>query len=104
MPISRNDQRGPNQGNDRNPNGKSNRGFAAMDKEAQRQIARKGGEAVSRNREHMAEIGRRGGEASGQNRSRTGQVGQLQNQSSQDQSSIQSSNMGNTGTVSGENL
>jgi general stress protein YciG len=64
------------------------RGFAAMDREKQREIAgmggraahqkgtahqftpdeareagRKGGEAVSRNREHMAEIGRKGGEA-----------------------------------------
>ena len=69
--------------------GKSNRGFASMDPERQRQIAseggkaahekgtahefdseeareagRKGGEAVSRDREHMAEIGRKGGEAS----------------------------------------
>lgn len=64
------------------------RGFAAMDQEKQREIAgmggraahekgtaheftpeeareagRKGGEAVSKNREHMAEIGRKGGEA-----------------------------------------
>ena len=79
MPSSRNDQRGQN-GNGRNNQGsRSNRGFAAMDKEAQREIARKGGEAVSRNREHMAEIGRRGGEASGNNRSR---ANQLQNQPS----------------------
>jgi len=67
---------------------KSRRGFASMSKEKQKEIAskggkaahrkgtahrftseearvagRKGGEAVSRNREHMAEIGRRGGEA-----------------------------------------
>lgn len=66
--------------------GKNERGFAAMDPEQQREIARrggraahesgnaheftseeaaeagrKGGEAVSRNREHMAEIGRKGG-------------------------------------------
>jgi uncharacterized protein len=66
----------------------SNRGFASMDEEKQRQIAskggraahekgtahefnseeartagRKGGEAVSRDRQHMAEIGRKGGEA-----------------------------------------
>jgi general stress protein YciG len=86
MPNSRNDQRGSNQANDRgNQNSRSNRGFAAMDKDAQREIARKGGEAVSRNREHMAEIGRRGGEASGQNRSRTStsqvqENGSLQNQ------------------------
>lgn len=43
----------------------SNRGFAAMDPRAQREIARKGGAAVSQDREHMAAIGRKGGEASG---------------------------------------
>ena len=41
------------------------RGFAGMDEEKQRKIAQKGGEAVSRDREHMSEIGRKGGEASG---------------------------------------
>ena len=41
------------------------RGFAGMDGEQQRKIAQKGGEAVSRNRQHMSEIGRKGGEASG---------------------------------------
>ena len=70
---------------------KSARGFASMDQSKQREIAskggraahakgtahefdsnearaagRKGGMAVSRNREHMAAIGRRGGEARGQ--------------------------------------
>ena len=70
--------------------GKSRRGFASMDEARQREIAskggraahakgtahefdsnearaagRKGGEAVSRNREHMAAIGRKGGEARG---------------------------------------
>src|SRR5215208_1455233 len=69
---------------------KSERGFASMDDEKQREIAskggkaahekgtaheftpeeareagRKGGEAVSQDREHMAEIGREGGEARG---------------------------------------
>ncbi len=44
------------------------RGFASMDPAKQREISRKGGEAVSQNREHMAEIGRKGGEASGANR------------------------------------
>jgi len=68
----------------------ASRGFASMDSERQREIAReggkaahmkgtahefnsdearaagrKGGERVSRNREHMAEIGRRGGRSSG---------------------------------------
>lgn len=67
----------------------SNRGFASMDRQRQREIAslggraahqrgtahefdsteareagRKGGEAVSQNREHMARIGRKGGENS----------------------------------------
>jgi general stress protein YciG len=74
---------------------RSNRGFASMDRDKQREIAskggraahakgtahefdsgeareagRKGGMAVSRNREHMAAIGRRGGEARGQSRTR----------------------------------
>lgn len=80
----------------------SARGFASMDREKQREIARKGGraahakgtaheftpdearaagrkggQAVSRNRSHMAEIGRRGGERRGANRaqSRGGQPG-----------------------------
>ncbi|MEA9705486.1 KGG domain-containing protein [Xanthomonas campestris pv. raphani] len=68
----------------------SNRGFASMDEDKQREIAskggkaahasgnahefdseeareagRKGGESVSQNREHMADIGRKGGENSG---------------------------------------
>ena len=72
----------------------SRRGFASMDPAKQREIAskggraahakgtaheftsdearvagRKGGEVVSRNREHMSEIGRRGGERRGANRS-----------------------------------
>lgn len=74
---------------------RSNRGFASMDRGKQKEIAskggkaahakgtahefdsneareagRKGGLAVSRNREHMAAIGRRGGEARGQARGR----------------------------------
>lgn len=77
------------------PRTRSNRGFASMDREKQKEIAskggkaahakgtahefdsgeareagRKGGVAVSRNREHMAAIGRRGGEARGHSRAR----------------------------------
>jgi general stress protein YciG len=51
--------------------GKSNRGFASMDRAKQREIARKGGESVpnekrsfSQNRELAAAAGRKGGEAS----------------------------------------
>ena len=76
---------------------RSNRGFASMDRGKQKEIAskggkaahakgtahefdsdearnagRKGGQAVSRNREHMAMIGRRGGEARGHSRTRPG--------------------------------
>jgi general stress protein YciG len=72
---------------------KSNRGFASMDRSKQREIAskggraahaqgrahefsadeartagRKGGEVVSRDRDHMAAIGRSGGQARGRNR------------------------------------
>ena len=75
----------------------STRGFASMDRDRQRQIAReggkaahlkgtaheftseearnagrKGGETVSKDREHMAEIGRKGGRSSGSNRKPNG--------------------------------
>ena len=75
---------------------RSNRGFASMDRSKQKEIAskggkaahakgtahefdsgeareagRKGGLAVSQNREHMAKIGRRGGEARGAARGRS---------------------------------
>lgn len=53
----------------------SNRGFASMTPDQQRAIARKGGEAVSRNREHMAKIGARGGEAVSRNRDHMAQIG-----------------------------
>ncbi len=78
-----------NAGNDQSkPKGTAKRGFAAMDEATQRAIAskggqaahqkgtahefdseearragQKGGEAVSRDREHMAQIGRKGGES-----------------------------------------
>jgi general stress protein YciG len=79
---------------------KSERGFASMDEEKQREIAskggkaahekgkaheftpeeareagRKGGEVVSKDREHMAEIGREGGEHSRGGRSSGGGSG-----------------------------
>jgi general stress protein YciG len=53
----------------------SNRGFASMTPEQQRAIARKGGEAVSRNREHMASIGSRGGEAVSKDREHMSKIG-----------------------------
>ena len=88
-----NESRGSAGGSARSRGGRSNRGFASMDPNKQREIAskggraahakgtahefnsdeardagRKGGQAVSRNREHMAAIGRRGGEARGNSR------------------------------------
>ena len=53
---------------------KSNRGFAAMDQEKQREIARKGGESQGKennpgnfanNRQRASEAGRKGGESRG---------------------------------------
>jgi len=93
------------------PRGRSNRGFASMDRSKQREIASKGGRAahqkgtahefdsgearaagrkggvtVSRNREHMAAIGRRGGEARGANR-----AARLQGQTSSESNGSSSS-------------
>lgn len=51
------------------------RGFAAMNSDKQKEIAKKGGEAVSRNREHMAAIGRRGGESVSRNREHMAEIG-----------------------------
>ncbi len=60
---------------DREHGGGSGRGFAAMDDKAQREIARKGGAAVSENRQHMADIGRKGGKSVSQNRSHMAEIG-----------------------------
>ncbi len=55
--------------------GTSNRGFASMDEEKQREISRKGGESVpdekrsfSQDRDLASEAGRKGGESRGKNR------------------------------------
>jgi general stress protein YciG len=86
----------PRNGNDGRTT-KSRRGFASMDPSKQKEIAskggraaheqgvahewssdearaagRKGGEAVSKNKDHMSEIGRRGGEASHSSRREEG--------------------------------
>jgi general stress protein YciG len=57
-------------------NSTSNRGFASMDEERQREIASKGGRSVpaekrsfSQDRELASEAGRKGGQASGGTRS-----------------------------------
>lgn len=95
---------------------RSNRGFASMDREKQREIAskggraahakgtahefdsgeareagRKGGQAVSRNRDHMAAIGRRGGEARGHSRARAVSQGNTAGVGSNAEGSFQNS-------------
>ncbi len=62
--------------------GREERGFAAMDNKKQKEIARKGGHAVSRNREHMAEIGRKGGLAVSRNREHMAEIGRKGGESS----------------------
>jgi general stress protein YciG len=53
----------------------SGRGFASMDAEKQREIARKGGRAVSRDRAHMAAIGRKGGLEVSKDRQHMAEIG-----------------------------
>jgi len=99
-PVSGEVDRAPHSGEvDQAPHSEQ-RGFAAMDGSKQRQIAskggkaahekgtaheftpeearlagKKGGEAVSKNRQHMAEIGRKGGERVSQDRDHMAQIG-----------------------------
>ncbi len=51
------------------------RGTAAMDPQTRKEVARKGGQAVSRNRQHMAEIGRKGGQSVSKNREHMAKIG-----------------------------
>jgi general stress protein YciG len=51
------------------------RGTAAMDAKTRQEVARKGGLAVSRNRQHMAEIGRKGGQTVSKNREHMAEIG-----------------------------
>jgi hypothetical protein len=51
------------------------RGTAAMDARTRQEVARKGGIAVSQNRQHMAEIGRKGGQAVSKNREHMAKIG-----------------------------
>jgi general stress protein YciG len=80
----------------------SNRGFASMDGTKQREIASKGGETVSQNREHMAEIGRKGGEAVSRNREHMAQIGRKGGEASRGKNNANNNtntnNNANTGT------
>ncbi len=65
---------------DRTGQGGRGGGAAAMNTGSgmsREQAARKGGEAVSQNREHMASIGRKGGEAVSRNREHMAEIGRL---------------------------
>jgi len=53
----------------------SRRGTAAMDEGTRREVARKGGLAVSRNREHMSQIGRKGGLSVSKNKEHMANIG-----------------------------
>ena len=53
----------------------SNLGLASADPETRKAVARKGGVAVSKNREHMASIGRKGGQTVSQDRQHMSQIG-----------------------------
>jgi general stress protein YciG len=108
---------------------KSARGFASMDQGKQKEIAskggraahakgtahefdsgearaagRKGGMAVSRNREHMAAIGRRGGEARGQRARQAAQTaaGLRTSPDGARQNTVGAANVGNTRGLGGE--
>jgi len=110
------------------PRTRSNRGFASMDRDKQKEIAskggraahakgtahefdsgeardagRKGGVAVSRNREHMAAIGRRGGEARGHSRSRVPAQANSGGTGSTAEGSFQNSRMGSDRQVALDN-
>ena len=59
----------------RTPGRSGARGTAAMDPDTRKEVARKGGLAVSRNKQHMAEIGRKGGQSVSRNREHMAQIG-----------------------------
>jgi hypothetical protein len=76
-----------------------------FDSSEARAAGRKGGMAVSRNREHMAAIGRRGGEARGQRARQAAQATAAQRSSvdgSRQNTSGGSNNIGNTRGIGGE--
>lgn len=53
------------------------KGTAAMSPEARQEVARKGGLAVSKDREHMAAIGRKGGAAVSKDREHMRRIGSM---------------------------
>lgn len=67
---------GDNEGKDNRPaRVGAARGTAAMDPGTRQEVARKGGLAVSRNKQHMADIGRKGGQSVSKNREHMADIG-----------------------------
>jgi general stress protein YciG len=73
VPITQGQE--PAQGLGPQPRRSGARGTAAMDPQTRKEVARKGGQAVSRNRQHMAEIGRKGGQSVSKNREHMAKIG-----------------------------
>ncbi len=61
------------------------RGTAAMDVETRQAVARKGGMAVSQNKQHMADIGRKGGQTVSRNRDHMAAIGRKGGEASRKQ-------------------
>lgn len=64
-----------NQGLDGNQKKTSKRGLASADPQTRAKVAKKGGQAVSRNRDHMASIGRKGGMSVSKDRNHMAEIG-----------------------------
>ncbi len=84
-----------------NSNNQSNRGFAGMDEDKQREIAAQGGRAAHESgnaheftSEEAREAGRKGGEAVSQDREHMSEIGQKGGQQRQDDGGNQGNNQG----------
>lgn len=85
-----------------NNNNQSNRGFAGMDEDKQREIAAQGGRAAHESgnahefsSEEAREAGRKGGEAVSQDREHMSEIGQKGGQQRQEGGGNQGANQGN---------
>lgn len=85
-----------------NNNNQSNRGFSGMDEDKQREIAAQGGRAAHESgnahefsSEEAREAGRKGGEAVSQDREHMSEIGQKGGQQRQEGAGNQGANQGN---------
>ncbi|EKD59060.1 MAG: hypothetical protein ACD_56C00003G0011 [uncultured bacterium] len=58
------------------------RGLASASERTREQVARKGGQAVSQDRQHMSDIGKKGGQAVSQDRQHMSDIGKKGGQAS----------------------